>query len=214
MENGRAYDDEGHGPDGEADGQMENVRGAPSHKFELHESAHDDAIGAVGGDGRHGDEVGVGDEVPEGSGEGAEVSCSREVAVDEDGKKDRKAGGAVEEVTETEVEDEDGGGTSQPGEAVRIPQGNIRDSQEGEEVAQGAHHHDCRGVNDEEDLVVGNLLWLAPGVVATARGRAFNCHHTRVCFERLWCHFCCYYLRRLCIIGCAHCIFVEALEGR
>ena len=37
------------------------------------------------------------------------------------GHKERKAGGAVEEVTEGEVEDEDGGGASEPWVVLSIP---------------------------------------------------------------------------------------------
>ena len=88
-------------------------------------------------DGSHGQEVSVGYKIPEQSGPGAEVSrtsvemtvtrlhnqChSLKVSVVEDGHEDGKPGAAVKEISEGEVEDQDGRAAPETSEPVSVPE--------------------------------------------------------------------------------------------
>ena len=127
------------------------------------------------------------------------------MTAEEDGDKDREAGGAVEEVTEGEVEDEGGGGTPQPrilssvpgrvGECDVPPDPDVGDGEQGEQVADGADGDHEETVDNEEDAVLGDVLREAAGVVAHARGGALDglqarllhlrAHHTKLPIKSL-----------------------------
>ena len=101
-----------------------------------------------------------------------------------DGDGDREATGAVEEVTEGQVEDEDGGASLEPRELALVPatlksprfqpqllpKSCVEYCQYSDQVASGSNDHDGHSVEDEEPSLLLDLFRLTRGKVSSSWG--------------------------------------------
>ena len=103
-----------------------------------------------------------------------------------DGDGDREATGAVEEVTEGQVEDEDGGASLEPRELALVPatlksprfqpqllpKFCVEYCQYSQQVASGSNDHDGHSVEDEEPSLLLDLFRLTRGKVSSSWGKS------------------------------------------